>query len=165
MDMAHHKTMRFPVVIHKDKDSDYGVTVPDLPGCFSAGDTVDDALTNAIEAIECHIEGILIDGETVPSARTIEFHSKNRQFSGGIWALADVDLSKLSGKAKRVNITLPEHLLVQIDSYASRSGETRSGFLVHAAMEYVSTHADSGSEQDADDQAAAAAAAAVKSKY
>jgi predicted RNase H-like HicB family nuclease len=164
MDMAHHKTMRFPVVIHKDKDSDYGVTVPDLPGCFSAGDTVDDALTNAIEAIECHIEGILIDGETVPSARTIEFHSKNRQFSGGIWALADVDLSKLSGKAKRVNITLPEHLLVQIDSYASRSGETRSGFLVHAAMEYVSTHADSGSEQDADDQAAAAAAAAVKSK-
>lgn len=156
--------MRFPVVIHKDKDSDYGVTVPDLPGCFSAGDTVDDALTNAIEAIECHIEGILIDGETVPSARTIEFHSKNRQFSGGIWALADVDLSKLSGKAKRVNITLPEHLLVQIDSYASRSGETRSGFLVHAAMEYVSTHADSGSEQDADDQAAAAAAAAVKSK-
>lgn len=149
--------MRFPVVIHKDKDSDYGVTVPDLPGCFSAGDTVDDALTNAIEAIECHIEGMLIDGETVPSARTIEFHSKNRQFSGGIWALADVDLSKLSGKAKRVNITLPEHLLVQIDSYASRSGETRSGFLVHAAMEYVSTHADSGSEQDADDQAAAAA--------
>ena len=152
--------MRFPIVIHKDKDSDYGVTVPDLPGCFSAGDTVDDALTNAIEAIECHIEGMLIDGETVPSARTIEFHSKKRQFSGGIWALTDVDLSKVAGKSKRVNITLPEHLLVQIDSYASRSGETRSGFLVHAAMEYVSTHADSGSEQDADDQAAAA----VKSK-
>lgn len=152
--------MRFPVAIHKDKDSDYGVTVPDLPGCFSAGDTVDDALTNAIEAIECHLEGMLIDGETVPSTRTIEFHSKNRQFSGGIWALADVDLSKLSGKAKRVNITLPEHILVQIDSYASRSGETRSGFLVHAAMEYVRTHADSESEQNKDDQAAAA----VKSK-
>ncbi|MGK0189481.1 MAG: putative RNase H-like HicB family nuclease [Verrucomicrobiales bacterium] len=147
--------MRYPVVIHKDKGSDYGVTVPDLPGCFSAGDTVDDALTNAIEAIECHIEGMIIDGEMPPSARTIEFHSKNRQFAGGIWALTDVDISKLSGKAKRVNITLPERLLVQIDSYASRSGETRSGFLVHAAMEYVSAHTDSGS--DADDQAAAAA--------
>ena len=146
--------MRYPLVIHKDKSSDYGVTIPDLPGCFSAGDTVDDALTNAIEAIECHVEGMLIDGEMVPSARTVEFHSKNRQFAGGIWALADVDLSKLSGKAKRVNITLPERLLVQIDSYASRSGETRSGFLAHAAMEYVSAHADSGSEQDADDQAA-----------
>jgi len=155
--------MRFPVAIHKDKGSDYGVTVPDLPGCFSAGDTVDDALTNAIEAIECHIEGLLIDGESIPSARTIEYHSKRRQFSGGIWALADVDLSKLSGKAKRVNITLPERLLVQIDSYASRSGETRSGFLVHAAMEYVSTHADSGSEQDADDRSATAVRSKAKS--
>lgn len=148
--------MRFPVVIHKDKNSDYGVTVPDLSGCFSAGDTVDDALTNVIEAIECHIEGMLIDGETVPSARTVEQHSKNRQFSGGIWALVDVDLSKLSGKSKRVNITLPERLLVQVDSYASRSGETRSGFLVHAAMDYMSTHADSESEKDAEDRVAAA---------
>mgnify|MGYP001813656151 CR=1 FL=1 len=140
--------MRFPVVIHKDKDSDYGVTVPDLPGCFSAGDTVDDALTNAVEAIECHVEGLLIDGETVPSGRTIEHHRKKRQFSGGIWALVDVDLSKLSGKAKRVNITLPERILLQIDSFASRTGDTRSGFLAHAALEYVSSHADE-SEQDA----------------
>ncbi|MBN0609850.1 type II toxin-antitoxin system HicB family antitoxin, partial [Pseudomonas aeruginosa] len=29
--------MKFPVVLHKDPDSDYGVTVPDVPGCFSAG--------------------------------------------------------------------------------------------------------------------------------
>lgn len=34
--------MRYLVVIHKDKDSDYGVTVPDLPGCFSAGDSYKD---------------------------------------------------------------------------------------------------------------------------
>jgi predicted RNase H-like HicB family nuclease len=141
--------MRFPVVIHKDKDSDFGVTVPDLPGCFSAGDTVDEALTNVIEAIECHIEGLLIDGETVPRGRGIEHHRKNRQFSGGIWALVDIDLSKLSGKAKRVNITLPERLLVQIDSFATRTGDTRSGFLAHAAMEYVTTHANGESEQGA----------------
>ena len=36
--------MRYPVVIHKDPESDYGVTVPDLPGCFSAGETLDEAL-------------------------------------------------------------------------------------------------------------------------
>ena len=139
--------MRFPVIIHKDKDSDYGVTVPDLPGCFSAGDTVDESLTNVVEAIECHIEGLLIDGETVPSGRTIERHRKSRQFSGGIWALVDIDLSKLSGKAKRVNITLPERLLVQIDLFASRTGDTRSGLLAQAALEYVTAHADSESEQ------------------
>ncbi len=53
----------YPVVIHKDKDSDFGVTVPDLPGCFSAGVSVEDALKEAREAIECHLEGLLLDGE------------------------------------------------------------------------------------------------------
>lgn len=134
--------MRYPVVIHKDRDSDYGVTVPDLPGCFSAGDTADDALNNVIEAIECHIEGLLIDGESIPQGMPIEHHKTKRQFASGIWALVDVDLSKLSGKAKRVNITLPERILAQIDSFASRSGDTRSGLLVHAALEYVSAHAE-----------------------
>jgi predicted RNase H-like HicB family nuclease len=147
--------MRFPVVIHKDKASDYGVTVPDLPGCFSAGDTVDDALSNAVEAIECHVEGLLIDGESIPAGGSIEHHRRKRQFSGGIWALVDVDLSKLSGKAKRVNITLPERILAQIDSFASRSGDTRSGFLAHAALEYVSSHTNE-SEQDATEQPATA---------
>ena len=53
--------MRYPVVIHKDSDSDYGVTVPDLLGCFTAGDTIDDAIAQATEAIECHIEGLVLD--------------------------------------------------------------------------------------------------------
>jgi len=44
----------------------YDVMVPDLPGCFSAGDTLAGALTNAKEAIECHLEGILMDGERIP---------------------------------------------------------------------------------------------------
>ncbi|MDP6038920.1 MAG: type II toxin-antitoxin system HicB family antitoxin, partial [Candidatus Latescibacteria bacterium] len=54
--------MQYPVVIHKDDDSDYGVTVPDLPGCFSAGDTIEDALAQGAEAVLCHIEGLMIDG-------------------------------------------------------------------------------------------------------
>jgi predicted RNase H-like HicB family nuclease len=132
--------MRYPVVIHKDHDSDYGVTVPDLPGCFSAGVTADEALGNAIEAIECHVEGLLIDGESIPQGMPIEHYRAKREFASGIWALVDVDLSKLSGKAKRVNITLPERILAQIDSFASQTGDTRSGLLAHAALEYVSTH-------------------------
>ena len=139
--------MRFPIAIHKDEDSDYGVTVPDLPGCFSAGETVDEALTNAVEAIECHVEGIFNDGEILPSSRTIEEHRNNRQFSGAVWALVEIDISRLSGKAKRVNITLPERLLTQIDSFASGTGDTRSGFLARAAMEYVIAHAHDESKR------------------
>jgi predicted RNase H-like HicB family nuclease len=134
--------MRFPIVIHKDPDSDYGVTVPDLPGCFSAGATTDEALSNAIEAIECHVEGLLLDGDKLPTPRTVEFHRAEKRFADGVWALVEVDVSKLSGKAKRVNITLPERLLAQIDAFAARNGDTRSGLLAHAALEYVAAHDD-----------------------
>ena len=61
--------MRYPVVIHKDKSSDYGVTVPDLPGCFSAGETMEDAMTNVVEAIECHLEGLLFAGDAIHEAQ------------------------------------------------------------------------------------------------
>ena len=50
--------MRYPVVIHKDPDSDYGVTVPDLPGCFSAGETSDEALNEVVEAMVCSFGSI-----------------------------------------------------------------------------------------------------------
>ena len=66
--------MKYSVVIHKDKNSDYGVTFPDLPGCFSAGETIEEALANAKEAAECHIEGILLDSEPLPIAAPIEKH-------------------------------------------------------------------------------------------
>lgn len=131
--------MRYPIVLHKDPDSDYGVTVPDLPGCFSAGTTTDEALGGAVEAIECHLEGMLADGETIPVPQPIEEHQKDPDYAGGVWALVDVDLSKLSGKAKRVNITLPERVLALVDKYATDIGETRSGFIAQAALEYMSS--------------------------
>jgi predicted RNase H-like HicB family nuclease len=58
--------MQYPIFIHKDENSAYGVIVPDLPGCYSAGDTIEDAIHNAHEAIECHIEGLLLDNESLP---------------------------------------------------------------------------------------------------
>ncbi len=62
------------ISIHKDSGSDYGVTFPDLPGCFSAGSTIEDAINMAQEAAECHIEGILIDSEPIPTPSDIEVH-------------------------------------------------------------------------------------------
>jgi predicted RNase H-like HicB family nuclease len=133
--------MRYPVVLHKDPDSDYGVTVPDLPGCFSAGETIDEALTEVVEAIECHIEGLLVDGEMVPSPTSIENHQDNPEYADGVWALVTVDLSKLSGKSTKVDITVPESLLAMVDQYAAEQGETRSGVLAQATLEYIAAHA------------------------
>lgn len=131
--------MNYPVVIHKDRKSDYGVTVPDLPGCFSAGSSFDEALEMVREAISLHLEGLLQDGEPIPQPNTIELHKKKRIYSGGVWALVSVDLSSISGKARRVNITLPERILTQIDEYSGRVGESRSGLLATAALEYISS--------------------------
>ena len=87
--------MRYPVVIHKDPESCYGVTVPDLPGCFSAGDTVVDALMQAVEAIECYLEGLLLDDEPIPNPRDITFHAKNPDYADGLWETVSVDLAAL----------------------------------------------------------------------
>ncbi|MEL6602365.1 MAG: type II toxin-antitoxin system HicB family antitoxin [Cyanobacteria bacterium J06614_10] len=130
--------MRYPVVLHKDSDSDYGVTIPDLPGCFSAGSSIDEALQEAIEAAECHIEGLLVDAEDIPSPIAIETHQTNPDYTEGIWAFIDVDLSKLSGKVRRVNITIPERILTKIDAFAQEQGESRSGLIATATMEYIS---------------------------
>ena len=128
--------MRFPAVIHKDEESGYGVTVPDLPGCFSAGDTLEEAIESAHEAVACHIEGLLMDGEPVPAQAPLEDHQAS-DGGDGIWALVTVDISKLSSKARRINITVPARVLAIVDEAAAREGETRSGLLARAALSYV----------------------------
>ncbi len=133
--------MNFPVVVHKDPDSAYGVTIPDLPGCFSAGDTLEEALENTKEAIACHIEGILMDDELIPIPQAIEKHYQNQDYSGGIWESVRVDISKISGKSKPIEVRLPEKILTQLDKYAIKQGETRSSLLAQATVEYLSVHA------------------------
>jgi predicted RNase H-like HicB family nuclease len=129
--------MNFAVVIHKDKDSDYGVTVPDLPGCFSAGRTVDEALQMAKEAIELHLEGLIESGQAVSQPESIEVHRTNRDYRGGIWAMVPIDAGTLRVKAVRLNITMPERVVDAVDRFAAEHGETRSGLLVRAVSAYI----------------------------
>ena len=135
--------MRFPIVIHKDADSGYGVTVPDLPGCFSAADTLDEAIESAREAIACHIEGLLMDGEPIPARASLEAHQVNDDFREGVWAIVAVDVSKLSSKTRRINITLPERVLAIVDQAAVREGQSRSGLLAQAALSYIQRKSES----------------------
>jgi predicted RNase H-like HicB family nuclease len=125
--------MRFPVVLHSDDGVRFGVTVPDLPGCFSAGDTFDLALDAVLEAIDLHLEGIVEEGGEVPVPHSVAEHRENPDFAAGVWAMVDVDVSRFDGRAEKVNITLPRRLLAKIDSYAKAHGDTRSGFLAEAA--------------------------------
>ena len=137
--------MNFPIVIHKDPDSEYGVTVPDLPGCFSAGSTLDETMAMAREAIELHVEGLMEEGYPVPEPSGLDAHRDNPDYADGTWAIVSVDLSKLM-KAKRVNITMPEHVLTTVDRFAADTGETRSGLLVRAVTDYIASRRDTGTE-------------------
>ena len=131
--------MRYPIVIHHDEGSSYGVTVPDLPGCFSAGETIEEALDLAPEAIVGHIETLLMEGQPIPEQRPLEIHQADAAYADGIWALVEVDLAKLSGKAVRINVTMPARVLAIADEVAAREGESRSGLLASAVLHYAST--------------------------
>lgn len=133
--------MKYPVVVHKDKDSDYGVIIPDIPGCYSAGSNYDTALQNAVEAIECHLEGLLLDNEALPVASLIDDWIEHEDFKDGVFAFVDVDLSQITGRVKRVNVTLPERVLTLIDLYGkTHSMKNRSAFLTDAALSYIAQH-------------------------
>ncbi len=126
--------MHYPIVIHKEPDSSYGVTVPDLPGCFSGAETLDVAIARASEAVAFHIEGLLLKGEPTPPPRPIAVHQANPDYEDGIWVLVAVDLALLSEKSVRVNISMPSRVLAVLDSAAERAGESRSALLTQAAL-------------------------------
>lgn len=123
--MAHYIAL-----IHKDADSDYGVSFPDFPGCISAGATLDEAREMAAEALSFHIEGMVEDGEAIPEPSSLEQVMADQENRDGVAILV---ATEIRSKSVRVNITMPEETLRDVDRYAEAHGFTRSGFLVQAA--------------------------------
>lgn len=119
-------------LIHKEAASDFGVSFPDFPGVASAGTSLDDARVMAEEALAFHIEGLVADGEAIPEPSTLEEIMSVQENRDGVAILVAVKTE--AKKAVRVNVTLPEDVLAQIDRYAEAHGFTRSGFLTKAAQ-------------------------------
>ena len=60
-------------LIHKDADSCFGVSFPDVPGVFTAGDTIDEAIRKATEVLSFAAEDWSdVDGKKFPAPRTID---------------------------------------------------------------------------------------------
>lgn len=128
--------MKFLIAIEPGNDTTaWGVVVPDLPGCFSAGDTLEEAFDNAKEAIEAHCEVLAEDGAALPVPRPMKEHQAKREFKGWTWAVVEAPVERYFGPATKINITVPARVLVRIDEFARDHGETRSGFLVRAAQQ------------------------------
>ena len=125
--------MKYPIVLHTEDKKSFGVTVPDLPGCFSAGDSLEDAIENAREAILVHTEVLAEDGEIIPPpSERIDIENFFPDHGTALLAYVDVDLEEILGPAKRINITMRPAVLKIIDIRAKARGMSRSEYLAFA---------------------------------
>ena len=120
-------------LIHKDAESDFGVSFPDFPGLVTAGEDLDDARGMAEEALAFHIEGLVEDGEAIPEPSSLAEVMASAANRDGVAILVGVKTE--AKKVVRVNITLQDDVLQRIDAFAEAHGYTRSGFLAKAAEE------------------------------
>jgi len=123
--------MRYIALIHKEEGSDFGVSFPDLPGCVTAGRTVDEAMRLAAEALAFHVEGMREDGEHIPAPRDADAVRASVDVADAV--LAYVPLIEDRGRARRVNVSIDQGLLEAIDEAARMRNLTRSAFLASAA--------------------------------
>lgn len=133
--------MIYPVAIENGSDTAaFGVVIPDLDGCFAAGDTYKEALVNAREAIEFYLEDLAENGELPPVATNVETYLTNPEFSGWLWSLVDVDIDHYMGGSTKKNVTFPKLLSKKIDDIVKSDSRynDRSHFLQVAAMHELS---------------------------
>ena len=125
--------MHYVAVIDKDADSAYGVRFPDLPGCFSAADTFDEIVPNAIETLALFFE----DRDIVP-ARGIEAVREEvaEDLATGAVLMMIPHISDRR-RAVRVNLSLDKGLLDTLDEAARARGMTRSAFIAKAATREI----------------------------
>ena|SRR5579863_10360471 len=128
--------MRYPIAVEIGNETTaYGVIVPDLPGCFSAGDTIDDAVSAAEEAAAAWIDATLDAGGVVPSPSSIETLRAQPDYAGWAFGFIEIDPALLDSTVERINITLPRRVLRRLDAQARAAGETRSGYIAHLTLE------------------------------
>jgi predicted RNase H-like HicB family nuclease len=131
--------MRYIAFIHKDPDSVYGVSFPDMPGCISAGDTIDEAVRNAVEALSGHVRMLEADGDPIPAPRDFDAIMSDPELAedrdGAMTTI--VPLVRDRGSTTRINVSFDLGLLEAIDAAARDRGQTRSAFLASAARREI----------------------------
>jgi predicted RNase H-like HicB family nuclease len=128
--------MRYPIAIEPGTEATaFGVVVPDLPGCFSAGDSLDEALCGAEEAAAAWVDSMLDAGGAIPRPSTLDALRANKAFKGWTFGVITIDPSAFDDTVERVNITLPKRVLSRLDAMAKAAGESRSGFIAGMTLD------------------------------
>lgn len=122
--------MLYPLYVWKEDNSAYGASFPDFPGVYTAADKLEDLPAMAQEAVEAMYEG----EASIPDASSIESWKDHADYANGFWMLVSIDRARINTRPVRLNISLPESLLHDIDAFAKAHHMTRSGFLAKAAL-------------------------------
>lgn len=135
--------MKYAIIFFSERnDGVYQVSVPDLPGCSVNADSIDIGLEKISQGIKSHLAILAEYGEKIPSALSIDKHRQQysienpHTYSQAFWAIVDIDITAYLGKSHKINVTLPELLIKQIDDRVSKSSayKTRSGFIASACL-------------------------------
>ena len=128
--------MRYPILIEEGSgDTAFGVVVPDLPGCFSAGDSLDEAMDAVNEASAAWIDAALDAGQPVPPPSSLEAIRRLPDYQGWTVGVVDIDAALFDDTIERVNITLPRRVLRRLDDLAARKRQSRGAFIADLTMQ------------------------------
>jgi predicted RNase H-like HicB family nuclease len=123
--------MEYIGYLHKDRNSDYGVSFPDFPGCITAGATLEEARRLAVEALALHVAGMRADGEAIPEPSSLDDLRTDPAMQGAVAFLAEL---REPERTVRINITARASQIAEIDRRARAQGLTRSSYIVQSAL-------------------------------
>ena len=127
--------MHYPILIEEGGEAAaFGVVVPDLPGCFSAGDTLDEAMDAVREAIAAWVDAALDGAQVVPGPSSLDAVRRLPGFEGWTVAVVELDPAVFDDTIERVNITLPKRVLRRLDDLAGSRRQSRGGFIAELTM-------------------------------
>jgi predicted RNase H-like HicB family nuclease len=124
--------MEYIAYLHKEKNSDYGVSFPDFPGCITAGSNLEEARGLAAQALAFHVAGMREDGEAIPKPSTLDDLRTDPAMKGAVAFLTEL---REPERTVRINITARQSQIAEIDRRARSKGLTRSSYIVQSALQ------------------------------
>jgi predicted RNase H-like HicB family nuclease len=151
---------RYVALLHPDATGGYGISLPDFPGCISAGDSMAEAADQGALALRLHVEGMMEDDLAIPEPRSAEALKKLMPdwFEGATIVLVPLLPPRIG--AERLNISLDRNLVREIDAAAKALGMNRSAFLAEGARRLLEAMAISGGAHSPDGMSPAKGVAA-----
>lgn len=128
--------MHYYAIIDQE-DGLFGVVFPDFPGCVTSGETIEEALECAREALALHVEGMEQDGDVLPAPSEIANIRDNDEWYSPEDIIAAVPLIRQVGKTVRIGLSIDKGILAAIDDEARRRGLTRSAYMVGASVDQI----------------------------